>query len=167
MANSPFFPATASLADAHWQLAQINIGHAIAPLDDPRMAGFTSQLDALNALAEASPGFIWRLQDDSGNATNIQTGTDPLRLVNMSVWASLESLQAYVYSGPHLASLKQRRDWFARSEGPALALWWVPAGHRPTLAEGEAALARLQQSGPGRAAFTFARPWPSPERVPA
>lgn len=167
MPDSPFFPASSAAGHPDWQLAQINVAHAIAPLDDPRMAGFTGQLDALNALAETSPGFIWRLQDDSGNATNIQASADPLLLVNMSVWATLASLQAYVYSGPHLAILKQRRDWFAKPQGTMLALWWVPAGHRPMVAEGMATLEQLRRHGPGPAAFSFARPWPAPELAPA
>ncbi|MBE9607993.1 DUF3291 domain-containing protein [Chitinilyticum piscinae] len=146
-----------------WQLAQINVGHALAPLDDPRMAGFTGELDALNALAERSPGFIWRLQDDSGNATSILAGSDPLLLVNMSVWQSVDSLEGYVYSGPHLASLKQRRQWFRKAEWPSLALWWIPAGHTPSVSEGMSKLELLRQQGPNPQAFSFASRWPEPE----
>jgi hypothetical protein len=150
----------------HWQLAQLNIAHAIAPLDDPLMAGFTEQLDAINQLAEQSPGFIWRLQSDSGNATYISYDADPLIIANMSVWASLEDLQRYVYTGEHLAMLKQRKAWFGKIDGPALVLWWIPAGHIPTLLEAKAALELLRLNGSSACAFSFAKPFGPPSINP-
>lgn len=145
-----------------FHLAQINIARAVAPLDQPVMLGFVEQLDHVNMLAEHSPGFVWRLKDEAGDATAIQAYDDPLILVNMSVWDSLEALKDYVYSGDHLAVLKQRKNWFDKLDTPALALWWIPAGTVPTVADGKAALASLQQYGTTAAAFTFAHPWPAP-----
>ncbi|WP_373973878.1 DUF3291 domain-containing protein [Chitinibacter sp. SCUT-21] len=147
---------------SQWHLAQLNIGRAIAPLDDPLMHGFTSQLDAINQLAEQSQGFVWRLQSDSGNATDIAYDADPLLIANLSVWESVEALQQYVYSGAHLASLKQRRAWFSKIDGPSLVLWWIPAGHQPSLSEANAALDLLRLNGPSSLAFTFAQPFPMP-----
>jgi Domain of unknown function (DUF3291) len=148
---------------SQWQLAQLNIGRAIAPLDDPLMAGFSNQLDAINQLAERSPGFVWRLQSDSGNATDIAFDADPLLIANLSVWEAIDDLQHYVYSGAHLASLKQRRSWFSKIDGPSLVLWWIPAGHIPTLSEAKAALALLKLNGPSGIAFTFAQAFPPPQ----
>jgi heme-degrading monooxygenase HmoA len=153
-----------------FHLAQINIGRTIEPLDHPALQGFVEQLDHINALAERSPGFVWRLQSDDGDATSIQAFDDPRMLVNMSVWESLEALKEYVYSGDHLEMLKQRKSWFEKSDFPLLALWWIPAGTVPTVEQGKAALASLQQYGSTAAAFTFARPWPAPyadDKLPA
>lgn len=151
---------------SQWQLAQLNIGRAIAPLDDARMHGFTSQLAAINQLAEQSPGFVWRLQSDSGNATDIAYDADPLLIANLSVWASLEDLQRYVYSGEHLNVLKQRKAWFSKVEGPTLVLWWIRAGHIPSLLEAKAALELLRLNGPTPCAFSFAKPFPPPQSAP-
>ncbi|WP_410499790.1 DUF3291 domain-containing protein [Chitinibacter sp. S2-10] len=140
----------------------MNIGRAIAPLDDPLMAGFTEQLDAINQLAEQSPGFVWRLQGDSGNATDITYDADPLIIANLSVWNSLEDLQRYVYTGDHLAILKRRRSWFEKIDGPTLVLWWIPVGHTPTLIEAKAALGLLRLNGSNACAFSFAKPFASP-----
>lgn len=149
---------------SQWQLAQLNIGRAVAPLDSPVMAGFTEQLDAINLLAEQSPGFVWRLQSDSGNATDIAYDSDPLLIANMSVWSSLAALRRYVYTGDHLAMLKQRKAWFSKHEGPSQVLWWIRAGHIPTLNEGRAALEILRLNGSTPLAFTFAQPFAAPKR---
>jgi hypothetical protein len=143
---------------SQWQLAQMNIGRARAAMDDPIMQGFVSQLAHINQLAEQSAGFVWRLQTEEGDATSIQAYDDPLLIVNMSVWASLEDLQRYVYSGEHLSILRQRKDWFDKIDGPTLVLWWVPAGYRPSVADGQAALAHLAQNGPSAQGFSFAKP---------
>ena len=145
-----------------YHLAQINIARGLAPLDDPLMKDFVDQLDAVNALAEASPGFIWRLKTEAGDATAIQAYDDPRIIVNMSVWESLEALKDYVYSGQHLAVLRDKKRWFEKLESPALALWWIPAGTVPSVADGKAALDRLGREGAGPAAFTIARPQPAP-----
>lgn len=139
------------------QLAQINVGRLLAPQDDPRLAEFVDNLDSINALAERSPGFIWRLQDDSGNALSYQAFDDPLLLTNMSVWADLQSLRHFVYETQHRAFLRRRKEWFELLGQPYLALWWVPHGHRPTLAEAAAKLALLRERGPSAAAFNFSK----------
>ena len=114
----------------HWHIAQINVGTTLYPTDDPRLSGFMNQLDDINALAERSPGFVWRLQSDSGNATDIDAGGPPLFIVNMSVWASAEALYDYVYKTAHRYVMADRRQWFEKPQGAYQALWWVAAGHR-------------------------------------
>jgi len=148
-----------------YHLAQLNIARARAPMDDPAMADFVAQLDAINALADAAPGFVWRLQDDSGNATAIQAFTDPHLLVNMSVWDSAEALFAYVYKTGHAKVLARRGDWFERGEAAGMALWWVPAGHRPSLDEAKARLEALRRDGPSSSAFTFKDRFSAPARA--
>lgn len=145
------------------ELAQINVGRTLHPLDDPRMAGFVGRLDAINALAEASPGFRWRLQSDSGNATDIQVTDDPQFIVNMSVWRDAEALFDFVYRSAHREVMVLRRQWFEPPAGAFQALWWVPAGHRPSVEEGLAAIARLQAEGPTPAAFSFKSRFAPPE----
>lgn len=148
-------------------LAQVNIGRFIAPIDDPVMKGFRDQLDPINAIADATPGFVWRLQTEDGNATAVRPDdNDPLLAINMSVWESLESLQQYVYKSDHLAPLRDRRQWFQKIDGPILALWWVPVGHIPTVAEAMAKLAHIKEHGPTREAFTFRSPFPAPGTDP-
>lgn len=151
------------MADYH--LAQVNIGRLRAPMDDPIMEGFRSQLDPVNALADESPGFVWRLQTDDGNATSIRPFDDERMAINMSVWESLEALQAFVYKSAHVGPLRDRKQWFEPIEGPVLALWWVPAGHIPTIAEARARLQHLHQHGPSAEAFTFRKPFPAPGSV--
>lgn len=147
---------------SHYQLAQINIARARAPLDQPLMSGFVEQLAPINALAERSPGFVWRLQSEAGDATSIQVFEDPLIIVNLSVWASFEALKAYVYSGEHLEVMKGKRHWMEKLDRPGMALWWVPRGQQPSIEAGKTALLMLQQTGPSPAAFTFAKPYPAP-----
>lgn len=141
-------------------LAQLNVARLLAPLDDPRIADFVGALDRINALAEASPGFVWRLQSDSGNATDIRVEQDPLLIVNLTVWESVEALFEFTYRTGHNKILAHRRDWFERMEAEHLVLWWVPAGHRPNLAGAMACLDRLRRDGPTPAAFTFKQRFP-------
>ncbi|MDX2210619.1 MAG: DUF3291 domain-containing protein [Sphingopyxis sp.] len=149
-------------AAAEWHLAQINIGRLVAEAGDPRVQPFFDALDRINAVAEASPGFIWRLKDDSGNATALRPTPDPLLAVNMSVWADAEALFAYVYRSAHTPEMARRREYFERFDGAYQALWWVPAGHIPTIEEGLAALWRLDRYGPTPQAFTFKARFPAP-----
>lgn len=138
----------------------MNIGRMAAPLDDPVMAGFVSQLDTLNALADASPGFVWRFMDDLGNATSLRPYPEDDRIiVNMSVWASVEALAAYVYRSRHTAAMRRRREWFVPFDGPFMALWWVPAGARPPVDDARARLAHLRAHGPSPHAFSFRQPY--------
>src|SRR5207249_4309050 len=120
---------------ARFHLAQVNIGRVRAPLDDPIMEGFRSQLDVINTLADRSPGFVWRLQTEQGNAMAIRPFDDERMAINMSVWESLETLQQFVYRSAHVEPLRDRQQWFEPIEGPILALWWIPAGHVPTVAQ--------------------------------
>ncbi len=144
------------MADARFHLVQVNIARMAAPLDDPQMAGFVGQLDTLNALAEASPGFVWRFMDELGNATSLRPYPEDDRIiVNMSVWASVEALTAYVYRSNHAGTMRRRREWFEPFNGPFLVLWWVSAGTRPTVAEARERLAHLRGHGPSAQAFTF------------
>lgn len=147
----------------HWHLAQMNVGTLLHPIDDPRIADFVANLDAVNALADASPGFVWRLQSESGNATDIQTSDDPNFIVNMSVWESSEALFAFVYKSAHRLIMARRREWFAPPEGPYQVLWWVAAGHRPDVAEGLDRLRMLARGGPTQAAFTFKQSYQPPD----
>lgn len=136
-------------------LAQFNIAQAKAPLDDPLLADFMARLDEINALAEDSPGFVWRLQSDSGNATDIRAYDDPRTLINMSVWDSPKALFDYVYKSGHGKVMARRKEWFERFDGPYVVLWWVPAGHLPTLEEARDRLVHLERHGPSAHAFTF------------
>lgn len=141
------------MADVH--IAQINVGRTIAPLDDVRLAGFVAQLAEINALADRSPGFVWRLQSETGDATSVRAYDDPRIIVNMTVWENLETLHAYVYRSAHVGVLRDRKRWFEKWPGPYYALWWVPRGHIPTVEEGKQRLAYLAEHGPSEHAFWF------------
>lgn len=145
-----------------WHIAQLNVARAVAPLDSPTLAEFTAALDGINALAEASPGFVWRLKSDSGNATDIKVGDDPNFIVNMSVWTSVEALFDFVYRTSHTKVMARRREWFEKPAEAFQVLWWVPAGHRPTVDEALARLQQLRRHGPGPDAFTFKERYPAP-----
>lgn len=146
-----------------YELAQLNIGIIKAPMDSPVMAGFASNLDRINALAEATPGFVWRLQTDEGDATSIRPFDNENMLVNMSVWRDLESLNQYVYNSAHVELMRRRREWFERMSEAFLVLWWVPSGHRPSVAEAISRLELLRTKGPTPEAFTFRNAFPPPE----
>ncbi len=142
-----------------YHIAQVNIARMLAPLTDPIMAPFVAQLDAINAIADASPGFIWRLQTPEGDATAIRPYEDERILVNMSVWASLEELSSYVYASQHRQVMKQRHQWFEHFDGPYMALWWVPQGHIPTVEEARERLEHLRMHGATAYAFSFKMPY--------
>jgi inactivated superfamily I helicase len=146
-----------------WHLAQLNIGRLRAPTDDPATAEFMANLDRINALAEVSPGFVWRLQTEQGNATAIRAFPgDELMILNMSVWESIETLADYVYRSAHTGFLRRRGDWFERLGEVYLVLWWVAAGTLPTIDEALARLDHLRAAGPTPEAFTFRHPFPHP-----
>jgi hypothetical protein len=146
---------------AAYQLAQLNIAQMRTPIDSPEMADFVANLDRINALADNAPGFVWRLQSDDGNATSLRPFGDDT-LVNMSVWADVQSLSDYVYKSLHVEIMKRRKEWFDRMEEAYHVLWWVPAGHRPDEAEAMQRLQILRAMGPTERAFTFKQPFPSP-----
>lgn len=143
------------MRSTEFQLAQFNVAKMLFPLDSPRMAGFTERLKQVNALAEAAPGFVWRLEHSES--------TDRF-LLNVSVWETVESLEEFTFSGLHGEAVELRRQWFDRPDQPSVVLWWVPKGHRPDLPEAQERLARLRGMGPTLDAFTFrtARQFPSP-----
>lgn len=149
-----------------YQLAQVNIGRLLAPVDDPLIAGFVARLDEINALADNSPGFVWRLQSSEGNATNFRPYEDEQILLNMSVWTSLETYTNYVYKTAHREVMQMRRQWFERFDGPYTAVWWVPAGHIPTIEEAKERLAYLRAHGATPFAFTIKQPFPPEENMP-
>lgn len=150
-------------APANYQLAQMNIARFLLPMDHPDMSGFVEMLDPINHQADAAPGFVWRLTDEgSNNATSIAFYDDPLTLVNMSVWDDVESLRNYVYRTEHSAMVKRRAEWATTMESNYIVLWWVPSGHTPDIAEGDAKLKLLQEIGPTADAFTFGKNFPPP-----
>jgi hypothetical protein len=152
---------------ATFHLAQINVARLKAPIDHPVIADFVAALEPVNALADASPGFVWRLVGDAGDATDIRPFDDPDMLVNMSVWEDLDALAGFVYRQPlHRGIMRRRNAFFTRPE-VFMALWWVPAGHRPTVAEGLARLETLRREGPTSEAFTFREPHPARGESPA
>jgi hypothetical protein len=150
-------------------LAEINIARLIAPLDDPKIAEFVAQLDTINELAETSQGFLWRLQTEQGNATSLAYNDDPFIIANMSVWESMEALKEFTYQSRHLNVFRDRAKWFQKMESPHYCLWWVPAGHIPSLAEGRTRLELYRQFGSTPEAFWFSEwyPAPAPELLPA
>lgn len=150
------------------QLAQVNIGRLAAARDSAQVAGFFAALDPVNAVADAADGFVWRLQTEEGDATAVTGFTWEQRgdhevLLNMSVWASLEALTAFVYGPAHRKVLRQRRQWFEVMVEATVCLWWVPDGHRPTVTEAEQRLLHLRAHGPTAEAFTFRQPFGPPD----
>lgn len=144
-----------------YHLAQVNIGRIRGPLDGPVMAGFMARLDEINALAESSPGFVWRLQTPAGNATYLRPYEDDDQiLINMSVWETVDALKHYVYRTAHAELLRHRHEWFEKFRGTYIALWWVPAGHIPGIDEATKRLAHLEAHGPTEFAFTFKAVFP-------
>jgi len=149
-----------------YQLAEINIATFRVPMADPVNADFIANLDRVNALAERAPGFVWRLVGEGNNALDIQAFDNANTAVNMSVWRDLDALANFVYrSEGHREIMRRRREWFERMDFH-LALWWIPAGHRPTVAEGKARLEMLSRVGPSAHAFLFAKPFSPPDAVP-
>jgi hypothetical protein len=147
-----------------YELAQLNIALMKEPLESPGMADFVANLDRINALAESSPGFVWRLKTDDGNATALRPlGEDTL--VNLSVWKDVESLNKYVYQSAHVEIMRRRKEWFERMREAYVVLWWVPKGHRPTESEAIARLDLLRANGPTQDAFTFRHAFPPPDAV--
>jgi len=139
-----------------YSVAQVNLGRIKAPLDSEVMHGFMSRLDEINALADRSPGFVWRLQTSEGNATYFRPYPEDDRiLLNMSVWESVETLKHYVYRTVHAELLRHRHEWFEKFSGTYLALWWVPVGHLPSIDEAKKRVAHLDANGPTQFAFTL------------
>jgi hypothetical protein len=143
-------------------IAQINISRLLAPLDDPQIAAFVAQLEPINALADKAPGFVWRLKSESGNATDIAYNDDPLVIVNMSVWESIEALRNFAYKSNHVKVFRDRPKWFEKMDKPSYCLWWVPSDHIPKLAEGCKRLEHYQKHGATPHSFWFSQHFPQP-----
>ena len=144
-----------------YHLAQLNIATLKEPLDSPALADFVANLDRINALAETSDGYIWRLKSDDNNATSFRP-LDENTIVNMSVWRDIESLNEYVYRSAHTDIMRRRKEWFERMSEVFMVLWWIPAGHQPTIDEALKKLELLRQIGAGPEAFTFRNPFSKP-----
>jgi hypothetical protein len=138
-----------------FHLAQINIAKMLAPIDSPVMAEFVANLDSINALAEESEGFVWRLKDDVNNATSIRVYNDDFIIVNMSVWENADTLHNFVYRSMHVEIFKQRKKWFEQMKDMHMALWYIPAGYTPTAADGVERLDYLRANGETPYAFTY------------
>jgi hypothetical protein len=147
---------------AGWHLAQCNIGRLVAPQGNARVADFFAELDRVNAIADATPGFAWRLKDETNNAMSIGPTPDPLVALNMSVWESAEALFDFVYRSAHTPVMARRREWFERWNGHYQALWWIEAGTIPTIDDALARLWLLDRYGPTPRAFTFKARFPVP-----
>jgi heme-degrading monooxygenase HmoA len=148
-------------------LAQVNIARGKGSISDPVMAGFVAQLDKINALADGSPGFVWRLKTEEGNATALQPYDDERILVNLSVWESPDHLKQFVYRSAHAQVVRQRKSWFERFDQAYMAMWWIAPGHVPTIAEAKERLAYLQRHGDSEFAFSFSSVFASPGGKPA
>ena len=147
-----------------WHLAQLNVGRSLEPLDTPTMQGFMDALDPINALADVASGFVWRLQTEEGNATDIKPlADDPLFILNLSVWESLDALGDFVYRSDHVAIMRQRAQWFERMTEAIVVLWWVPVGTVPTVTDALERLDHLRRHGPTPEAFSFRQPFPAPD----
>jgi hypothetical protein len=147
---------------SQYELAQLNIAVMKEPLESPGMADFVANLDRINALAEVSDGFVWRLQTEAGDATALRPMGESI-LVNMSVWRDVASLNAYVYRSAHAGIMRRRQEWFERMQPAYFVLWWVPRGHHPTIGEASVKLALLREKGPTAEAFTFRQAFGPPD----
>ncbi|MCF2532204.1 DUF3291 domain-containing protein [Yinghuangia soli] len=161
---SPAVSPAAGSSSAY-QLAQLNVAQLRAPIDSPQLADFVAGLHKINQLAEASPGFVWRLIGDEANpdATYEPAVFAADVLVNLSVWADIDTLWDFAYRGPHLDYLRRRGEWFGDIGERSQVMWWVPAGHRPTEQEGAERLELLRRNGPSPEAFTFRQRHPAPD----
>jgi hypothetical protein len=148
-------------------LSQLNVGRLLHPLDHPNIAEFVQGLDSINELADTSKGFIWRLKTESGNATDVQHpwSADPFMLVNMSVWETPEDLKDFVYRSGHLDYYLKRAEWFEKPSQAHYVLWWVPAGHIPSLVEAQQRLEHYRQHGATPYAFWFGKLFPAQREV--
>lgn len=153
--HQPAFQQPAFHQPEGYHLAELNIARAIDDLDSPALAAFVNALDKINSLADKSPGFVWRLQDDSGNATDISFSDDPREITNMSVWTSADALEHYIWNTAHRGFMQRGDRWFLPPAKRTFVMWWVPVGHLPTLDEARTHLALLESNGPTPDAFDW------------
>jgi hypothetical protein len=138
-----------------WHLAQYNVAWLLAPLDDPKLDDFRADLDRINGIGDRSPGFVWRHKAADGNSTSVRVRNDPRILINFTVWESVDALFEYTFRSNHAVVYRRRTEWFAHLEEPWAVLWWIPAGHEPTVEEGEERLRYLTKHGASEHAFSF------------
>jgi hypothetical protein len=137
-------------------LAQLNISRMLSDtINDPIMAEFVAQLDTINTLGESSKGFVWRLKDEAGDATNIKPFEDERIIVNLTVWESLEDLMNFAFKTAHATVMKDRAKWFEKFGKPSTVLWYIEEGHVPTPQEARERLEYLQSNGASEYAFDF------------
>lgn len=141
--------------NGNYHIAQANIARMRASQDDPLMTGFVERIEPLNALADSAPGFVWRFKEEDGDVTAAEVFGDDRILFNLSVWKSIEALEAYVYQSGHVSAVQKRARWFERWSKPPLVLWWIDSGHIPNVMEARQRFERLWRDGPSRQAFTF------------
>ncbi|EMP56618.1 hypothetical protein MSNKSG1_04766 [Marinobacter santoriniensis NKSG1] len=147
-----------------YQIAQLNIATLKSPIDSPELADFVANLDRINRLAEDTAGFVWRLQTEEGDATGIDYfGSD--KIVNLSLWESVEALHNYVYRSAHVEIMRRKKEWFHKMSEAHMVLWWVRVGHIPSIEEAAQKLNTLQESGPTSEAFTFKKAFPAPSEL--
>ncbi|MFA0015626.1 DUF3291 domain-containing protein [Vibrio lentus] len=137
------------------KLAQLNIALAKYDLDAPEIKDFVDNLDLVNGIAESSEGFVWRLKDESGDATNIKAFDDPNMIVNMSVWDSVDSLKNFMFRTHHRDFMRRKNEWFHRLAEDTYVLWWIEDDHIPSLDEAIERLEHLRETGDSPYAFTF------------
>jgi hypothetical protein len=147
-----------------YHLAQINVARMLAPIDDPLMLGFVSQLPAINELADRSQGYVWRLQSDSGDATSIKVYDDDMIIVNLTVWESTDALKEFVYKSGHSGVMRDHKRWFEKFDGLYYAMWWIPSGHISNTHEAKERLEHLRTHGDSHFAFSFKNLFPEPEQ---
>jgi hypothetical protein len=149
-----------------YELAQLNIALMKEPLESPSMADFVNNLDRINAVADQAHGFVWRLQSEEGDATALRP-LGPSTLVNMSVWQDVKSLRDFVYRSAHVEIMRRRREWFESMAEAYVVLWWIPRGHRPSIAEAVQRLELLRRHGPTAEAFSLRQVYPAPDEQAA
>jgi len=165
--TSRSWPAPRSIDTVRFHLAQVNVSRLLAPLDSERLRPFVERLERVNAAADATPGFVWRLQTDDGDATAVRVFDDAEMIVNLTVWESLDALREFAYRDAlHVEVLRRRREFFTRDEEATLALWWIEAGTLPTVGDAETRLTLLRAIGPSPDAFTFKRRFLPPGGAP-
>jgi hypothetical protein len=153
-----------------WHFAQYNIARLRQPLDHPDTADFVAGFDEVNALAESSPGFVWRLTDEATGLSSsyVRAYDDPSMIINLTVWETPEQFQEFVYRSTHTSFLRRRREWFEKLDAAYFVCWWIPAGRVPTVEEAVERLERLRREGVSDEVFTLRdlRPAPAAPAVP-
>lgn len=148
-----------------YHLAQINIAKLLEPIDSPLLEDFVRDLDRVNEIAEKSKGFVWRLKEDNGNATNINPFDDSSLIINISVWESIEDLKSFVYYSGHIEVFIKRAKWFEKMKTPHMALWWIKAGENPTAEDAKNKLLELESNGDTEASFSFKKIFDTPNKL--